>query len=385
MKKALAFIMAFAMMVSVTSCGTTDTGKGDTSDKETSSSEDKDKNADDESSEDSEDGSKDDEDDEDSKKSDKKDKDKDKNKGTDLTELSNKDLYDYLIDLVKETNNYRSEITMEMDMDIDMVKILESQGMSLSDMTAEDKKELEEAGISLDKPANFNMKVKMSFEADEDTIHTLETSVESGAMMFGTSSSGDDESAAEAYVDLSSYKDGSYTMYESDGKNWTYRSVEEDDEDMVSSSILKPEIIERSNNAIVEKDGKGYKVTLEMGGNCMDMFSGSAEGMFDDIDAEVGFNIVLTIENDKITAVDIDTSDFVDEWAEAFTKMMDSQLGDVSMEGVIKFNKFDVKMSAYDIGKVEVDIPEDVLKNATKDRGNALDGALEFTPDNKDD
>ena len=367
-KRILAFLLAGAMATAFVSCGTDkesdstksntaaseDTTTGETDGTETTT----DAETTTESTEDTTKGS-----------------NKKASKGEDLTKLSEDELRTYLTDLVSGITNYKTDMAVDMDMDFDMRKLFEAQGMSVDEMTAEEKEQMAAMGMDIDKPMNMAMSVKMKIEADEDTVHTNEATLNLGGGLFGSLMGDSDKPIeTEVYVDLSSFDGSSYVTYTLEDGKWMSSKISTKEKDeTVSSSLIKPEIVEKAKSLKAEKASGGYKIILTIDSDKMDSEDNIGETLGDIEGLELG--LIFTIENDELTAIEFDADDFMAKATEQLTKSMTESMGDASMTDAIKINKFDITMSVYDIGKVSVDIPQNVIDTAIEECGTTVDSS----------
>lgn len=359
--KVLAFIMAAAMAVAMTSCGTDTDSDSDKDNKASVSSEDGTGSEKEDTTDETEDTSDADSKDSDSKKGDKKGGKKGSKSGEskDLTALSESELKDYLMEVVGEVTNYRTDMAVEMDMDFDMSALLKAQGMSAEDMTAKEKEQMEAMGIDLDKPMNVSVKVDMTLEADEDTVHTNEVEAQLGGALFGAMSDEKEPEKTEVYIDLASGDGTSYDTYTFENGAWSVKTISAAEKDeKVSSSLVRTDIIDKAKSFKAEKSDNGYNVIVVINSDDMNSDSGIGETFSDMEGLEIG--LIFKIEDDELKGIEFDTADFLDKAMDKMTEQMTAEMGE-GMENAIKINKFDIKMSVYDIGNVSVDIPQEVL------------------------
>lgn len=372
--KVLAFIMAAAMAVAMTSCGTDTDSDSDKDNKTSVSSEtDTDSEKDDTTDEtdetsDTEDSTKDSDD---SKKGSKKGSKSGESK--DLTALSESELKDYLKEVVGEVTNYRTDMAVEMDMDFDMSALLKAQGMSAEDMTAEEKEQMEAMGIDLDEPMNVSVKVNMTLEADEDTVHTNEVEAQLGGALFGAMNDEKEPEKTEVYINLASGDGTSYDTYTFENGAWSVKTISAAEKDeKVSSSLVRTDIIDKAKSFKAEKSDNGYNVIVVINSDDMNSDSGIGETFSDMEGLEIG--LIFKIEDDELKGIEFDTADFLDKAMDKMTEQMTAQMGE-GMENAIKINKFDIKMSVYDIGNVSVDIPQEVLDAVKSEAKTSTDNA----------
>lgn len=376
--KVLAFIMAAAMAVAMTSCGTDTDSDSDKDNKASVSSENDTDSEKEDTTDETEDTSNADSKDSDSKKGDKKGGKKGSKSGEskDLTALSESELKDYLMEVVGEVTNYRTDMAVEMDMDFDMSALLKAQGMSADDMTAEEKEQMEAMGIDLDKPMNVSVKVDMTLEADEDTVHTNEVEAQLGGALFGAMNDEKEPEKTEVYIDLASGDGSSYDTYTFENGAWSVKTISAAEKDeKVSSSLVRTDIIDKAKSFKAEKSDNGYNVIVVINSDDMNSDSGIGETFSDMEGLEIG--LIFKIEDDELKGIEFDTADFLDKAMDKMTEQMTAQMGE-GMENAIKINKFDIKMSVYDIGNVSVDIPQEVLdavKSEAKTSTDSTDNA----------
>lgn len=376
--KVLAFIMAAAMAVAMTSCGTGTDSDSDKDNKASVSSENDTDSEKEDTTDETEDTSNADSKDSDSKKGDKKGGKKGSKSGEskDLTALSESELKDYLMEVVGEVTNYRTDMAVEMDMDFDMSALLKAQGMSADDMTAEEKEQMEAMGIDLDKPMNVSVKVDMTLEADEDTVHTNEVEAQLGGALFGAMNDEKEPEKTEVYIDLASGDGSSYDTYTFENGAWSVKTISAAEKDeKVSSSLVRTDIIDKAKSFKAEKSDNGYNVIVVINSDDMNSDSGIGETFSDMEGLEIG--LIFKIEDDELKGIEFDTADFLDKAMDKMTEQMTAQMGE-GMENAIKINKFDIKMSVYDIGNVSVDIPQEVLdavKSEAKTSTDSTDNA----------
>ena len=373
--KVLAFIMAAAMAVAMTSCGT-DTDSDSDKDNKTSVSSETDTDSEKEDTTDETDETSDTEDStkdsDDSKKGSKKGSKSGESK--DLTALSESELKDYLKEVVGEVTNYRTDMAVEMDMDFDMSALLKAQGMSAEDMTAEEKEQMEAMGIDLDEPMNVSVKVNMTLEADEDTIHTNEVEAQLGGALFGSMSDEKEPEKTEVYIDLASGDGSSYDTYTFENGEWSVKTISAAEKDeKVNSSLVRTDIIDKAKSLKAEKADNGYNVIVVINSDDMNSDSGIGETFSDMEGLEIG--LILNIEDGELKGIEFDTADFLDKAMDKVSEQMKSEMGGEGMENAIKINKFDLKMSVYDIGNVSVDIPQEVLDAVKSEAKTSTDSA----------
>ena len=369
--KVLAFIMAAAMAVAMTSCGTDTDSDSDKDNKASVSSENDTDSEKEDTTDETEDTS--DADSKDSKKGDKKGSKKGSKSGEskDLTALSESELKDYLMEVVGEVTNYRTDMSVDMDMDFDMSALLKAQGMSAEDMTAEEKEQMEAMGIDLDKPMNVSVKVDMTLEADEDTVHTNEVEAQLGGALFGAMNDEKEPEKTEVYIDLASGDGSSYDTYTFENGAWSVKTISAAEKDeKVSSSLVRTDIIDKAKSFKAEKSDNGYNVIVVINSDDMNSDSGIGETFSDMEGLEIG--LIFKIEDDELKGIEFDTADFLDKARDKMTEQMTAEMGE-GMENALKINKFDLKMSVYDIGNVSVDIPQEVLDAVKSDAKASTD------------
>jgi len=369
--KVLAFIMAATMAVAMTSCGT-DTDSDSDKDNKTSVSSETDTDSEKEDTTDETDETSDTEDS--TKDSDDSKKGSKSGESKDLTALSESELKDYLKEVVGEVTNYRTDMAVEMDMDFDMSALLKAQGMSAEDMTAEEKEQMEAMGINLDEPMNVSVKVNMTLEADEDTIHTNEVEAQLGGALFGSMSDEKEPEKTEVYIDLASGDGSSYDTYTFENGEWSVKTISAAEKDeKVNSSLVRTDIIDKAKSLKAEKADNGYNVIVVINSDDMNSDSGIGETFSDMEGLEIG--LIFNIEDGELKGIEFDTADFLDKAMDKISEQMKSEMGGEGMENAIKINKFDLKMSVYDIGKVGVDIPQEVIDAVKSEAKNSTDSS----------
>ena len=348
MKKLLAAILILSLSVSsLASCSVTfKTTKNNESSKVSSS---KDKNDDD--------GDDDDDDDvDDDKKSDSKndkgnDKDKDKDKDTskelDFEAMSESELLDYVKDVVKSMKNYSATLTMDMDIEMNLVEIMKASLMESIEAGEIEPDEVDEYlaaiiemyGASEDDPyMSAGTKIKVDTECTKDWVHSV------------TKGSSSDESPAsvsdsEVYFDL---KNGYKYTFDADTKDWVKETTKE------SGDISNLAKMISNLDASVKKN----KLTINCELSAED-FMDNAIGLDNEDEADIRkikLDAVLVIDTskDEIVSFDIDVTELLDAMMSASANY---SMGPGS-DDMVKVNETIYSMEFYDINKTSIDIPD---------------------------
>lgn len=357
-----AFILAATMAVSFASCGA---GDSSDSDKETASKV-SEESVEDTSGDEADTTENTSETDEKSDKngSDKKNSDKKGSKsGSDLTALSESELRDYLSDKIAGVTNYRTDMSISMDMEMDMAKLLEANGTSVSELTEEDKQSLASMGIDISKPMKIAIDADMKVEATDKVLHSSEVTTNIGGTIFGTALDDNEEQKTETYIDLDSFDGTKYTAYTYEDGKWTSKdmTVAEKNEN-VSSSLVESKVAEKAQSIKAEKSGNGYKVTVEVSSDDL-----AEDNDSDDIFSELSgltVSIIFTIEDDVITGIDIDADELMKQASSVMSESIASEIGGDAATDIVKLNKFEIGMKVYDIGKVDITIPAEAKANS---------------------